>query len=174
MPGDSPDPSQMFDNPMQIGVVVADMDRSIKYLSEIFGIGPFRQTVYPPADRPDMPRQYHGAPADFTCRLAFADLGPVELELIQPLEGKSLWRDYLNQHGEGIHHIRYNVKDLNQVTEYLAGKGIDVVQQGASLRAGATWKNFGTESLVGFGIEALNLIPGTSGRTPVPSSPSQE
>ena len=35
-------PAEMFNNFVQIGIVVRDLDRTVKALSEIFGIGPWR------------------------------------------------------------------------------------------------------------------------------------
>jgi methylmalonyl-CoA/ethylmalonyl-CoA epimerase len=159
-------PGDMFRDFVQIGVVVKDLDRSIQVLSEVFGIGPFRTVDWPPADRQDIQRIYRGQPGDFTARMAFTQLGPVELELIQPLQGESIWADFLNEHGEGIHHIRFNVFDIESVFSYLAEHGIEVAQMGSGLRPGTTWANFDTEGKVGFTIEVMKALPGTDGRTP--------
>lgn len=167
MPNETDNTRGKFDDFAQIGVVVHDIARSIKYLSEIFGIGPFRVIDYPPAGRDDIERYYHGKPADFTARLAFANLGAIELELIQPLKGKSIWRDFLDEHGEGIHHIRFNVPDIERTTAYLKGHDIGVFQMGTGLRPGTMFKYFETESQVGFIIEAMNKLPGTDGKSPV-------
>jgi len=86
--------------------------------------------------------------------------------LIQPLEGESMWSDFLKEHGEGIHHIRFNVPDVEPVIEYLAGHDIGVAQSGSGLRPGTTWVNLDTESKVGFTIEIMNALAGTDGRTP--------
>ena len=161
------DPASRFNDLAQIGVAVRDVEKSARRLSQVFGIGPFRFIDYPPPGREDVERVYHGAPADFTARLAFANLGPVELELIQPLDGQSVWRDFLEEHGEGIHHIRFNVADIEETTEYLAGQGIPATQWGSALRPGTIFRYFGTEDKVGFVIEVLNKLPGTDGRTPV-------
>ena len=157
---------EVFRDFVQIGVVVQDLDRTIAVLSEVFGIGPFRAIDWPPDDRTDIQGFYHGKPGDFSARMAFTDLGPVELELIQPLEGKSIWADFLEKHGEGIHHIRFNVPDLEPVIEYLAGHSIGVAQMGSGLRPGTTWANLDTAHIVGFTIEIMNALPGTDGRTP--------
>jgi hypothetical protein len=162
-----PSPKDLFNNFVQIGVIVEDLDRTIQALTEIFGIGPFRTIAWPPAERTDIQRFYHGQPADFTARMAFTELGPVELELIQPLDGESIWADFLKERGPGIHHIRFNVSDLQPVSEYLAGHGIGVAQMGSGIRPGTAWANFDTESLVGFTIEVMKALPGTSGRTPL-------
>ncbi|MCL5950164.1 MAG: VOC family protein [Chloroflexi bacterium] len=166
MPDKDNSPQRMFSDLAQIGVVVRDLDKTMRELSEIFGLGPFRTTAYPPAHRGDMHRIYRGRPGDFRYRQAFTEVGTIELELIQPLEGESIWADFLREHGEGIHHIRFNVPDLEPVIEHLSQHGIDVIMKGSGLRPGTTWANFGTESQVGFTIEVMNALPGTNGRTP--------
>lgn len=161
-----PLPNDRFRDVVQIGVVVKDLDKSIQALGDIFGIGPFRTIDWPPAGRTDIEKFYYGQPGDFTARMAFTELGPVELELIQPVSGRSIWADFLDQHGEGIHHIRFNLEDLEPVLEYLAGHNIGVAQMGSGLRPGTIWANLDTESTVGFTIEIMKALPGTSGRTP--------
>jgi methylmalonyl-CoA/ethylmalonyl-CoA epimerase len=157
---------EMFTDFVQIGVVVADLDKSAQALTEIFGIGPFRIIEWPPADRTDIERYYYGEPREFKARMAFTELGPVELELIQPLDGDSIWADFLRDRGGGIHHIRFNVPDLEPMVEYLAGDGVQVAQMGSGLRPGTTWANFDTDGVVGFTIEAMKVVAGTDGRTP--------
>jgi hypothetical protein len=98
--------------------------------------------------------------------MAFTELGTVELELIQPMEGESIWKDYLREHGEGIHHIRFNVDDLDPVQAYLHEKGIESAQHGSGIRPGTLWMNFASEDQVGFVIEVMKVLPGTDGRTP--------
>ena len=161
------DPTQTFTHLAQIGFVVRDIEKSAEFLFRVLGIGPFRIIDYPPANRDDVIRYYHGKPADFSARLAFANVGQIELELIQPLGGDNIWDDFLEAHGEGIHHIRFNVSDIEQTTEYLAEQDVPVLQMGSGLRPGTFFKYFDTEDKVGFIIEALNQIPGTDGKAPV-------
>jgi methylmalonyl-CoA/ethylmalonyl-CoA epimerase len=86
--------------------------------------------------------------------------------LIQPLEGESIWKDFLREHGGGIHHIRFNVDELEPVQAYLHEKGIDPAQHGSGIRPGTLWMNFASEDLVGFVVEVMKVVPGTDGRTP--------
>lgn len=159
-------PQGMFRDLVQVAAVVRDLDRAMQALTEVFGFGPFRTITYPPPDRPEVERTYHGKKGDFVYRMAFAEVGPVEFELIQPLEGQSAWADFLEEHGEGIHHIRFNVPELEPVLEYLESKGIGVTQQGAGLRPGTGWAVLETQGRVGFAIELFKPMPGTDGRTP--------
>ena len=163
-------PRQYFNNLVQIGLVVKDLDRSVHGLSELFGIGPFHVIDWPPAGHDDLQKIYHGQPANFRARMAFADLGPVELEIIQPVSGESIWADFLREHGEGLHHIRFNVSQVEPVIEYLSRHGIGVSQMGSGLRPGTNWVYFDTQERIGFIIEILNALPGTDGRTPRPDS----
>ncbi len=159
-------PRETFNDFVQIGVVVKDLDRTVKALTEIFGLGPFRTITWPPADRADIERYYHGQPGNFSARMAFASLGPVELEIIQPLEGDNIWTDFLAEHGEGLHHIRFNVLDLDRVIAYLADHDIPIAQWGSGLRPGTAWMYFDTQEKVGLNIEVLKKVSGTDGRTP--------
>lgn len=166
MPDDVAAARQLFCDFVQIGAVVQDLDESIKVLSEVFGLGPFRVITWPPEGRTDIVKFYYGQPGNFTARMAFAELGPVELELIQPLTGESIWADFLAKHGPGIHHIRFNVPELEPVVAYLASHDIGIAQMGSGIRPGTSWANFDTERLIGFTIEAMKTVPGSSGRTP--------
>jgi Glyoxalase/Bleomycin resistance protein/Dioxygenase superfamily len=157
---------QLFSEFVQIGAVVQDIDQSMKVLAEVFGIGPWRVILWPPAGRADMDRIYYGQPAEFTARMAFAELGPIEIELIQPLTGESIWADYLAEHGPGLHHIRFNVPEMEPIIEHVAAHGIGVTQRANGIRPGTSWANFDTERLVGFTIEVMKPVPGTDGRTP--------
>ena len=166
MPATVTSPQEVFKECVQVGVVVPDLDQSIRALTQVFGIGPFRVVEWPPVGRGDMERFYYERPADFTARMAFTEIGPVELELIQPVAGKSIWADFLQEHGPGIHHIRFNTFDMDAVVEYLAQNGIGIAQRGLGIRPGTAWANFDTQDLVGFTIEVMKAVPGTSGRTP--------
>ena len=154
--------SGMFQDLAQIGVVVEDLDKAMAGLSEIFGIGPFSVLE----DDADSQKVHRGKPGNFAARKAFVQVGPIELELIQPLRGDCIWGDFLRERGEGIHHIRFNVSSVEPVIEFMEGQGIEVSQIGSGLRPGTRWVNFDTDDRVGFTVEIMNALPGSGGRTP--------
>ena len=55
---------------------------------------------------------FRGQPSDVKLKLAFFRSGPLEIELIQPVEGKNLYTEFLETRGEGIHHLGYQVEDM--------------------------------------------------------------
>lgn len=153
-------PQETFRHPIQIGMLVDDLEPVLQRLEEIFGIGPFRIVDFPPEGHEDVAREYQGKPADFAGRFCFFDLGNIELEVIQPTRGKSAWRDWLDEHGPGLHHIKFSVPTHAPSRAYLAENGIDILQKGASVgkNAGKEWVFYDTEELIGFTIETMNEV----------------
>lgn len=103
---------------LQVGVVVRDMDKAIKRL-ESLGIGPFESMVLPP----DREEWYRGQPHKAEVKISMAQVGDVQLELIEPLEGKSVHGEYLDSKGEGIQHVMFSVKDFDKETARLTKEG---------------------------------------------------
>jgi methylmalonyl-CoA/ethylmalonyl-CoA epimerase len=103
------------------------MDQAIKRFSAL-GIGPFYSKTPPRTAR----SLFRGRPfvsAD-RVKIMAAQLGNSELELIQPLEGESPHREYLESKGEGIQHIAFAVDDLDKAVEKLKASGSDVLLEG--------------------------------------------
>lgn len=152
---------------VQIGILVKDLDQTVKVLTEVFHIGPFQHIIYPPENRPDIQLDYRGEVGKFSHRLAFARLGQIELEIIEPLSGESTLTEFIREHGEGIHHIRFNTPDLDTSLAFLSQKGIQPMMSGSGLRPGTRWVHLDTQEQVGFVIEMMNVLPNTDGRTPI-------
>ncbi len=147
---------------VQIGIVVADRDRTTQLLTSLFGMGPFRFVEWP--DRPESQYYYRGVEENIRIRQAFLQLGAVEIELIEPLEGRSGYRDFLDQTGGGIHHVLFEVTDIDPVLEKLALSGVKVLQSGTGIRPGTRWALLDTQELLGFLVE-LRHRPGESDGT---------
>jgi 4-hydroxyphenylpyruvate dioxygenase-like putative hemolysin len=57
-------------------------------------------------------------------------MGQVSVELIEPIDGPSTWKDQLDAHGDSIHHIAFVIKGMADKIAYLAGNGVPLVQRG--------------------------------------------
>lgn len=112
----------------QIAFIVHDIERAGKKFCEIFGVE--MPKIIVTAAYEITKTTYKGEPCDATAKLAFFNAGQVQFELIEPDQKPSVWRDFLNEHGEGIHHIAFRVENTAATTAALAGQGIPVVQQG--------------------------------------------
>jgi catechol 2,3-dioxygenase-like lactoylglutathione lyase family enzyme len=74
----------------------------------------------------------YGKPApEANCLMAFFNIGlAVQLELIQPNGVESCWQDFLDQHGEGLHHIAFGIKNMDEKIKACEDFGLRCVQRG--------------------------------------------
>ena len=102
----------------QIGIVVRDIDKVIDSWSSLFGIDPWTIREMNGKDEKGQPVKV---------RLAFASLGSIQLELIQPVEGRIFHSEFLDVHGEGLHHLGFYVDDVNAEADNLVKQGARVL-----------------------------------------------
>ena len=113
---------------IQVAHVVRDLDKAMAYYWNELGIGPWDvYTFGPPALRESMVR---GKPSDHTYLLAVTWVRGVQLELMQPLTGRSIYDEHLEKKGEGLHHIKFYYPDCQAALERFRRKGIQVIQSG--------------------------------------------
>jgi methylmalonyl-CoA/ethylmalonyl-CoA epimerase len=112
----------------QVGLVVRDIERSIEAYSRVFGV-PKPEFIVTDEQKIAHTR-YRGEPTDARAKLAFFEMGQVTLELIEPIGSPSTWQEFLDERGEGVHHIAFFVKDTDQVVASLEQNDIAVIQQG--------------------------------------------
>ena len=78
------------------------------------------------------------------------------LELHQPVSGDSTFREFLDRHGNGVHHIGFEAgSDRDAVIEHLAGIGFDT-NRTLGIYPGSSWTIVDTEDALGVN---LNIKP---------------
>jgi len=115
-----------FSKLTHVGIVVRDMDRTVESLASL-GIGPF-ELQQPGA--PLTEALFRGKPARWKTKRGTARIGQVELELLQPVEGESAAKEFLDSRGEGVHHIGFAVDDLNKEVARLVKQRAKVLMSG--------------------------------------------
>jgi hypothetical protein len=75
--------------------------------------------------------RYHGEPGRFDQKLGWHRHGTVTWEWITPLAGPTVYQDFLDTSGEGLHHLALDVKDLDEVAKAWSALGYPIVQSGA-------------------------------------------
>ena len=88
---------------------------------------------------PSQGANYRGRKADVTLKLGFGRSGPLEIELIQVISGESPHSEVLEKHGEGIHHIRFKLDDIDPPLAKLRRLGFEVIWSHAIPQVGARW-----------------------------------
>jgi methylmalonyl-CoA/ethylmalonyl-CoA epimerase len=112
----------------QVGLIVRDIERSSAAYADLFGVEVPEWSltdVYELAHT-----EYRGQPTAARAKLAFFNLGQVSLELIEPVGAPSTWREHLETHGEGVHHIAFHIQGMDEQLTLLAEKGMPAVQRG--------------------------------------------
>jgi catechol 2,3-dioxygenase-like lactoylglutathione lyase family enzyme len=111
--------------PVQIAWVTRDLDATETALTTLLGA---RKWIRIPGIHfaPDT-CSYRGAPADFVADISLSYAGEIQLELIAPVTGESIYTEFLETAGPGLHHICIEVDDLDRA---LAERNAEVVQRG--------------------------------------------
>jgi len=116
-------PDVRQDRFIQIGIVVKSVDETIKYFQQMFGFKDFetRYVDYPTAT-------YYGKVAGYKGKRGFFYLGPVQIELIELVSGKTVHEDFLKTKGEGLNHLGFRVDDLETAKKDAENAGLHVIQ----------------------------------------------
>jgi len=114
----------------QVALVVNDIEKTKSRLAKFFGIE--EPPTLGSGDFAVTKTEVKGVPSpDAACKMAFFSVGnAVQLELIEPNDTPSVWRDFLNDKGEGIHHIAFNVKGMDNAIKSCEEFGMELVQKG--------------------------------------------
>jgi len=113
----------------QVGIIVDDIEQAATAWTEFLGleIVPDISVATGHASRPTA---YRGEPSDATARLAFFQLDNITIELIEPDGKPSTWQEFLDENGPGIHHIAFNVNDMDEAVKKFLMFGFEEVQHG--------------------------------------------
>lgn len=115
---------------VEIAIVTRDHRRTMEGLWRL-GIGLWHVYTFSPENTTN--QTYRGQPNPFTLKVCFAQSDALVWELIEPVAGSTIFAEFLERHGEGIHHIAYDCNDVpfeQRIAEF-ARRGFPVVQSGS-------------------------------------------
>jgi methylmalonyl-CoA/ethylmalonyl-CoA epimerase len=104
-----------------IGIIVKDIDKAVEYFSSL-GMGPFITPKLTVSDG-----IHRGKPSANIPEIKQARVGGIVLEVLQPSPGDSLAREFLETHGEGVNHIGFTVKDIDEEEKKFIQKGVKII-----------------------------------------------
>jgi methylmalonyl-CoA/ethylmalonyl-CoA epimerase len=119
---DSKSAKSTFSNLWDMAVIVKDIDKTVKRL-EALGIGPFEQPKTPAGGEGLF---FQDKPLNSNSKALVARLGNIQLELIQPDDKPNPWSASLKSKGEGIHHLGFQVNDVEAEVNRLVKKGAEM------------------------------------------------
>jgi len=119
---------RLFRRIAQVGLVVKSVEESAKRCWEDFGIGPWAFYTFDPSNVAEM--TLRGKRVDHAMRIGTALIGDVEWEIIEPLDDRSIYAEHLRIHGEGLHHILFDVENYAEARETLSQRGCEEIVSG--------------------------------------------
>lgn len=123
----------MNDGPQitQIGLVVEDLQATMEAYHKALGWGPWYVYEHKPPALHGL--RLHGEEVEFSMLGAEVQVGPIAFELLQPLEGPSAYREWLDEHGEGLHHVAcmaHSQEELEALRARMDELGVETLSSG--------------------------------------------
>lgn len=119
-------PDKPFSVLHHLSLVVRDINATVGFLESV-GIGPFFE--YPPLSeytQLNVPDQE----GFFNTIIKCVQIGPVQLQLVQPGAGRSIYKDFLEKNGEGVFHLGFVVPDIDTSESKVKTMGLKVISSG--------------------------------------------
>ncbi len=152
--GYTPTREAVFTETMQIGIVVRDLDATLRRYVDDYGIGPWQIFEVTPENAPDL--RHDGQPVKGSTRAATTMVGNVMWELVQPLDELGIFARFLSEKGEGVHHIAVATPNFDDAVE---------IQRGNTLPLSGTFSDIKiaylpTDRDLGVLLEVFSGMPG--------------
>ena len=93
----------------QICIVTYDLKKTASYYEKLLDLRPF---IFPKITYKKI--MYLGKTSSGCWEMAFARMGHIEIELAKSIKPPNLYEDFLKKHGEGLHHLGFEVADLDE------------------------------------------------------------
>jgi len=148
----------------QIGYVVKDVDKTVSYYRDTFGIRPWMLSDERPEPCIEKGKEVHPL-----LRIALAYMGSVQVELIQVVEGESVHLNHPEESQWRIHHLGFMVQDISKRLDACQKSGIDILQRGTIKDIGFTVDYAYLDTVQQAGV-VMELIQWRLGALPLPTN----
>jgi len=114
----------------QVAIVAHDLRKTMEAYHKILGWGPWSVYEHKP---PILHHQeLRGKPVNYSMLGAEVHCDPIDFEILQPLEGPSIYKEHLEQRGEGLHHVSVvsPAEDVDAALANFKKMGIEVLMSG--------------------------------------------
>jgi methylmalonyl-CoA/ethylmalonyl-CoA epimerase len=93
-------------------------------------------------------------------KIAFLEAGDSHIELVQPVSDDSGIAKYLAKKGAGMHHICFEVDDLEAALAHMREKGIELINDTPKERDGRRYAFIHPKGTGGVLVELYERLPG--------------
>jgi methylmalonyl-CoA/ethylmalonyl-CoA epimerase len=139
---------------VQVAIVCKDIEACSKHWAAVLGVDVPKITITRPGH--EVKLIYKGKISDGQAKLAFFNEGQVTLELTQPVGGPTSWKDGLDKNGESVHHIAFEVQDLEKTIESFVKQGMGVIHRGRFDKENGDYVYVDSQKQLGVTVELLH------------------
>ena len=121
MPSNAGLPTRFLGERVQLAFIVRDLEATMRYWTETLRVGPF---VVIEKSRGDRKVFHRGEETLLDWSIAFAYMGDVQIEIIQPTDDHpSAYKEFLDSGREGFHHLAFWPQDFEESCAHLEQNG---------------------------------------------------
>jgi catechol 2,3-dioxygenase-like lactoylglutathione lyase family enzyme len=116
---------------VQVAWVTDDIEATERLLAEQFGVAAWTripEVVFGPEAT-----TLRGEPVEMVLHVSLGYAGDLQLELIQPVSGPGIHREFLDAHGPGLHHVCFEVDDVDAACRASEAAGVPVLMRGSMM-----------------------------------------
>lgn len=111
--------------PHHIGIVVSDLESAMDGYQAVLG------AAFSVFEADETNSTFSGSSGTYRLRFGIGMAGATTIELIQPAAGVTYYSSYLAQHGPGLHHLAFGVKDIAAARAQLDAQGYTCLMNGS-------------------------------------------
>jgi 4-hydroxyphenylpyruvate dioxygenase-like putative hemolysin len=130
----------------QLGFVYKDIEKQAKIFESLFNVPKF-------AILPETTEivKYRGKDGEVNTKIAISRQFNTQIELIQPISGESIHKEFLDKGREGLHHVSFYVENIETYIKFFEEQGLEMVYYGSIGKQ--VYAYFDTEEALGMFLE---------------------
>jgi hypothetical protein len=116
----------------QVCTATNDIDKTVKAWVDVLGVGPWRISTFSNESMKGFTVGGKSVEEPFKFLIGISHIGDIEIEIIQPVYGPSIYPEFLKRKGPGLHHIKEKLlgDSLDKEIKRYNSIGCDVLQTG--------------------------------------------
>ncbi|GGE28774.1 hypothetical protein GCM10011391_04190 [Pullulanibacillus camelliae] len=121
---------------VKIGLVVEDIHATVKHYAELFDIEmpeivlPSEDVAPPSSSLGEAYTLFRGKPVTARTKIANIRMGAITLELLEPLDDPSPWKEFKDKNGPGVHFITLTINGFEKHIEFVTEYGLPLIHKG--------------------------------------------
>lgn len=144
---------RLMKNINQVCIAVRDAEKKAKELYRDLGAGPWAFLII--EGPPMVEMTVRGEARDFRFKAAICEMEGCYLELIEPMDEVSIFHDFIQKKGEGMHHVGVPVADIDSAVKEAEARGLGVLSSAKWPDGAGGFAYLDTEASFGMVVELL-------------------